>query len=70
MMSVERERCVGTMKLRVEEGSLVEWDASHGGLDLPNWVGQVIRLMGRMKLMKRKCGVEMRVERPVEKSGG
>ena len=38
----KRERRVGAVKSRVEEVSLAERDASRGGSDLPNRVGQVI----------------------------
>ena len=41
----KREKQVGATRLRVKEVSLVEQDVSCGGLDLPNWVGQVIGWM-------------------------
>ena len=66
---MERERCVGVTKLRVEMVSLAEWDTSLGGLDLPNRVGQVIELEDKGAVNKREHGVETRVKRPVERSG-
>ena len=38
-----REKWVGATRLGVEEVSLVEWDTSLRGLDLPNRASQVIR---------------------------
>ena len=65
----EREKRVGVTKLRVEMVSLAEWDMGHRRSDLPNRVGQVIELVKKMKSTRRKCGVEMMVERPMERSG-
>ena len=48
-----RERRVGATRSRVEEVSLAERDASRGGSDLPNRVGQVIGWM-RKKQSRRK----------------
>ena len=56
------------MELRVGEVSLVEWDASCGGSDLPNQVGQVIELVEKTKSMRRKCGMEIRVRESLLKA--
>ena len=50
--------------------SLAEQDASRGGLDLPNRVGQVIESVKKTREMKRRRGAETRVKRPMERSGG
>ena len=64
-----KERCVGAMRLRAEEVSLAERDASRGGSDLPNWVGQVIGWIRKgAKSTRRERGVETRVGRPSERS--
>ena len=41
----KKERRVGAMRSKVEVVSLAEQDASRGGSDLPNRVGQVIGCM-------------------------
>ena len=65
-----KERRVGATGSRVEEVSLAERDASHGGSDLPNWVGQVIGWIRKgTKSTRRERGVETRVGRPHEWSG-
>ena len=65
----KRERCVGAVKSRVEEVSPAERDASRGGSDLPNRVGQVIELAKKTREMKRRRGAETKVKRPMERSG-